>query len=47
MGVIPFGLLEPPQANGPDTADSQVKQGQLSPRAKAPRYTFFSGNEKL
>lgn len=29
--MIPFGLLEPPQAKGPDTADSQVKWGQLLP----------------
>lgn len=31
LGMIPFGLLEPPQAKRPDTADSQVKLGQLLP----------------
>jgi len=45
--MIPFGLLEPPQAKGPDTADSQVKQGQLLLSAKAPPYTFSSGNERF
>lgn len=29
--MIPFSLLEPPQAEGPDTTDSQVKWGQLLP----------------
>jgi len=47
LGMIPFGLLEPPQAKGPDTADSQVKQGQLLLSAKAPPYTFSSGNERF
>lgn len=47
LGMIPFGLLEPPHAKGPDTTDSQVKWGQLLPRAKAPPYTFLSGNERF
>lgn len=31
LGMIPFDVLEPPQAKGPDTSDSQVKRGQLLP----------------
>lgn len=45
--MIPFGLLEPPRAKGTDTTGSQVKWGQLLPGAKAPPYTFLSGNETV
>lgn len=45
--MIPFGLLEPPWAKGTDSTGSQVKWGQLLPGARAPPYTFLSGNETV
>lgn len=44
---IPLGLLERPRAKGADATGSQVKWGQLLPGAKAPPYTFLSGNETV